>query len=558
MQQARALLGRLRDRILRFGIRRLVLVTVAALFLLLPSFFAFLYIYVSDHTITVFQSEKIRAELYTADGTMIAGEEAASDYIPSGSLVELLQTMDSTKIKTNKTAKDLASLTSVSSVLREKSRTVSYTCYFSLAANDSYCMDESGTVYRLEQSVCDRFFSRHYAEPFYGNAVLPALVTSDGEAVTPKSVSWHYKNWDHQYTEAHLNPTTDELSRSYDMPGALSLSFSAEPDICQIEVFDEEGHSIYTGTHLNLEEVVGEPARMAVTAYWNEHEDGTYYGSASYEFSVKIRDRAVFSLERTATRKGSAVLLSCTNIFDPSRLTFSNLTDGGEVVPDPVFYTTGTTAQALLVFPSHISLSSFEFSVSYGATEQAFSVRLLPTAALPDYTIEDDRPLWRDALRELERYPISAFAAPLLSPQSNLFYSPNDVCLPLGKTDYVGYGFGATVFCQGSSLSFQSPGVEYLATDSEEQAVAAVKSGLVIHKGYSDFLGHFIVLEHGLGLRTWYCHLSSTEAETGAYVRCGETVGRTGMGATASANGVLLLCTVGDQLLNPAFLFDKK
>ena len=76
--------------------------------------------------------------------------------------------------------------------------------------------------------------------------------------------------------------------------------------------------------------------------------------------------------------------------------------------------------------------------------------------------------------------------------------------------------------------------------------IVAVNDGKVIAVGENEFLGKYIVIDHGLGLQTWYLHLSAVSVEVGADVAYKQAIGKSGSTGFIedSSVGFALLYTV--------------
>jgi murein DD-endopeptidase MepM/ murein hydrolase activator NlpD len=114
-------------------------------------------------------------------------------------------------------------------------------------------------------------------------------------------------------------------------------------------------------------------------------------------------------------------------------------------------------------------------------------------------------------LSALRRHPIPA--------------SPLRLARPIAAPTGDGYGPRANRFHSG---------VDFIAPSG--RAVRAAGSGRVAFAGYnSGGYGNLVVIDHALGVSSWYAHLSSISVRHGQSVGAGALVGR--VGATGDATG---------------------
>lgn len=90
----------------------------------------------------------------------------------------------------------------------------------------------------------------------------------------------------------------------------------------------------------------------------------------------------------------------------------------------------------------------------------------------------------------------------------------------------------------------------------EGTPIYAAYAGSVSEVGYSAVRGNYIVLEHGNGVRTVYCHCSTILAEKGANLKSGEVIAA--VGATGQTTGPHLHFEIwlGTTRCNPAWVLE--
>lgn len=97
-------------------------------------------------------------------------------------------------------------------------------------------------------------------------------------------------------------------------------------------------------------------------------------------------------------------------------------------------------------------------------------------------------------------------------------------------------------------------GIDLASTSHAD--VPAANSGKVIFTGFEGIYGNSIILDHGFGLCSLYSHLSETHVTTGAVVKKGDIIGKTGMTGLAGGDHLHFSMMVHDTFVNPVEWWD--
>jgi murein DD-endopeptidase MepM/ murein hydrolase activator NlpD len=82
-------------------------------------------------------------------------------------------------------------------------------------------------------------------------------------------------------------------------------------------------------------------------------------------------------------------------------------------------------------------------------------------------------------------------------------------------------------------------------------SVEAAGAGVVVFVGYKADYGKTIIIDHGNGYQSWYCHLSSVLTAVGKRALKGEVIGRVGMTGRTTGPHLHLTVTMNGALINP-------
>lgn len=421
-----------------------------------------------------------------------------------------------------------------------------YTCYFSLSGKNSYFLDSNGNVFLITVSSATEFLLLPESEYLYNGAKLPKLLTNTLEEIVPSNASWYYKLYDGEYKPATTYTTTED-TRSYGFSGALEIVFEKEPDISSVRAVEaSSGQVVYEGAPQGLSSIIVDPGttlQISLQAEWGHTNEAESYGAISYYFSAIIHDRSTFSLNKTAISSGDFLILTCTNIQSIDKLSMQSTHALTRYT-----YATGNTVYFVIPFPTDMTASTLNFSVTYGASTSNFTVSILEHTEANDVTIPHDDIIRRAISAQAQNELSALFAQSYTSSHQSIYFHGN--ILPMTEYGFTqGYTFGDRLTAIDTSTVLSAVGTEYLA--SVGTAIPALASGKVVSIGHCDALGYYVILDHGLGIQTWYAHLSDFDVHVGDIVSIGQSIGKAGIGGVYSESGVLVLCTVNGHLCDP-------
>jgi hypothetical protein len=226
-------------------------------------------------------------------------------------------------------------------------------------------LDSAGNAFIIPDTYVQKFLLTPYAAGIYDYSSPPQLISNTGDNILPSSLSWNYTIYDNTFVNLKNPETTSEIL-SYKRSGRVSFSFSIAPDYSAVKAYDSTG-LVYQGTlenlaYANIDE--SKALTLDIEATWIKNSSLGYYGTSRYHFTVEPNESAKFYLSENSISSGEFVVLTCTNIADISKITFSSEPD---IKYTPVFFQDGIYVRALIPMSIYLeSPKTYKFTVSCG------------------------------------------------------------------------------------------------------------------------------------------------------------------------------------------------
>ncbi len=420
-----------------------------------------------------------------------------------------------------------------------------YKYYFTTSPTDAYLVDTAGKAYKLGQTEVAQFLATKYSASLYTATATPILTVA-GVETSPSALVWNYETYDGSFVGVDTSGMIYLEKKVISLDGGLNLSFSVVPDYVKITV--KNGDEVIFSDSIDkigeLSLAGGDNFTIDVAAEWYQNAEKDFHGSASYSFIGDIVDPAVFYLGQTEISNGEFVVIGGKNVDDPSKITFTSEPSIGYT---PTFYKEGDYVYALVPISYELENGSdqaYTFTLAYGATTQTMNLNVKSytyknsnvsiTAAVEQATYSEtaQKEAWDTLLPIAQGESLSTHA-----------FEGAFVEVPFSKEATISPGFGRYITVT-SGTKYRHTGCDYNVAKGAD--VYAVNSGTVVYSGMLTATGYIVVIDHGWGLRSWYCHLSENTVEVGDVVKKGDTIGKSGDTGFAQKNRTHIGLTVGD------------
>ena len=504
----------------------------------------------------------ISVSLFDLNGNLIETDTTREDIIERSPLANIFYNLYLTKTEANKPL-EFSEKPNFSFTIDNNSSISSFNCYFNENAKSSYIEDQSGDFYSLNTDAYSLLLKSAYAEAIYTESAPPSLYTPLNDIVIPSQANWTYTLSDDSEKSSNNYETTEELL-TYRIAGAITFAFSRTPNICNVTVDTTNDITVFSGTIEELTTLTAEENSeliVTINAEWKASGDFTSYGTQQYKFKIICSEPSVFDMSKTEATGGEIILLSVSDVDNTDSIIYSPLLELSEEIQaststtakalkelysyKPIFIKKGNNAYALLPIPFGSPTTDFHFSLSCGISKSELTVHIKESSS-NELTITSTDPSKDIALSRAQKAEFSRITFHLKHSQSETLLLSDDFLSP---TDY---GFTlSNKYGSHINNSFTLLANTYNALSEDGISVKSASIGIVSSVGHSELLGNYVIVDHGMGISTWYCGLSDVSVQEKDILKKGDVVGRAGSSSLLCKNGVNVIFSVGEILVNP-------
>lgn len=432
-----------------------------------------------------------------------------------------------------------------------KNGTENYTLYFSLNGA-CYYTDDNDNLRKINTNLADEFLNSKYAVTVYEAIHTPALLTFSNESVIPNKLDLQYTLKNHLAVRGTNSKVTNEILTYYSSD-ITKLTFSSKPDICNLKVvignkkiFDGD---FYAFDFSSVPQDV--TVKYDINATWIKSGTTDCFGTASYTFYVNYSPAPTFSIDKTSLEAGEFLILRATNIISGDRV---NISFSGGLEIKPRFFEKDGYYYAIIPFSVNLYDGNYDLKVVCGETEFIKTISISERNRSESSTIyKTERPVDESDFENM-RGLISSIGLNCTDKhfESNTFINYEDE--RYAEEFYLKLGFGRTrAFEEG--FVFDMIGIEFTASQNLE--IPALGNGIVCASGEDTILGKYIVIDHGFGLKSWYCNISEATLSVGDEVNKGDIIAITGNSMFYGQTGFFLMTTVLDTPVSPYVIYEK-
>jgi murein DD-endopeptidase MepM/ murein hydrolase activator NlpD len=292
--------------------------------------------------------------------------------------------------------------------------------------------------------------------------------------------------------------------------------------------------------------------RLELECTWSQDPEKTYYGTSTYNFYAKLDLPTEFSISNESVSQGDMLVLTASNVNDTQEVIITTeLMDSVNVYKNNDKYIafipidTLTPPMDYIITASTTELNynqetTAEFTITVLDTE--FIEQQLEATTSMSSLLTDENYAYDDALTEI------AYSSPI---QEKLFEG-NFLAPVEGR---ISTEFGTERYTNGSTIPSRHLAIDLAVP--EGTPIAATNTGVVVLSGALKIKGNTIIIDHGMGIYSFYYHLHELYASTGALITKGDIIGTVGTTGYSTGNHLHFGIRQDGVYVNPWTLYEE-
>ena len=420
--------------------------------------------------------------------------------------------------------------------------------------NEAYFTDDSNEHFKIPSEKAAQFIDSEYGEILFDSSTHPTLKLADGTEVIPKKVAWYYRNSSNGWNTASSSGDVKTGMDPVQLSKQLTLNFNNEPDDVRVKI-SREGEIIYDGSYQGLSpDIIGEKtATLAVdiNAAWDNSSEKSSYGEIAYSFLAEVTAPAEFYLGQNEIQQGELVAITGRNIRNISDIEFRSEPDLGYV---PTFFKVNDYVVALVPVSLETEApQTYTFTLTVKGVPQDLTLSVRQRDNFSSPTTNNDATL-EVVNRTRTNATMEAFNNALKTVSltndpgkyfTGRFLEPVDV-----QDMGIRGGYGRRIRIVATGTEYLNHGVDTIAAYSDRNVLAA-NAGKVVYVGEQVYSGKLVIIDHGLGLKTWYMHLGNISVALGDTVEIGQVIGTVGNSGFCVPGSLHYCYTVNGVYVSP-------
>lgn len=344
------------------------------------------------------------------------------------------------------------------------------------------------------------------------------------------------------------SPTPSLLRLSMDQHSKLQLKFSKVPESLDITLYKNDKLALKThSTEIQAKELPGDGEYYGICEIvWDSWSEESFF----YSFGLNVDFPPKLEISDTDIDPGELLVLCAHNLNPEERLDIETDLDF-----KPSSFQIGSKRIILLPVSYYNEPGKvYQVKVAMGDETLSYAIRLNEKEFITQYMTIDTK-IAAATRNEKSAKEINEKLDPLKPIADPEPYWNDKFILPVQGGRVTETDFGKRRFVNNSPTSYRHNGLD-IGHDTGTPVMAANNGRVLIADSLIE-TGNTVVIEHGLGLKTWYYHMSELSVKTGDWVSQGDIIGKVGSTGFSTSPHLHFSASVNGVYINPLTLINE-
>ncbi len=272
-------------------------------------------------------------------------------------------------------------------------------------------------------------------------------------------------------------------------------------------------------------------------------EDGSKF---HYEFFVTAKNLPKITISNLSPFQGEILMIDISNIKQNSLIEIEK-----QFIPSAVLQ---DSHKARFYLPIQFKADAKIYPLTLVINDKSYTYDLDVQAAnfKKDYFSIDTELIKSTSGNPIATNEFNATIRPLYETAELFEYWKGNFILPV-KNARISASFGDMRYINNAKTPSRHGGIDYAIACGTD--VTASNAGKVDFAGFLILTGNTVVIDHGLGLKTYYQHMQNVTVKTGDLVDKGQLIGHVGTTGISTGCHLHFQAMVKTQAFNPNFLY---
>lgn len=404
--------------------------------------------------------------------------------------------------------------------------------------------DSKGVV--IDESDLYAFLSKEQFASLYDDVIAPKVTATSGEDKYTMALTggdFSVKRKDGQFYPKSIGTRGAVPTIKTSAISNIVFGFDLTPDLYNIKLLQAD-KEIFSGNYDALKSFApsqdGE-YELILDIIYNKSEH-PYNANLTYRANIKYDSKIEFTFSADSVALGEVMAIYATNV--PKGKTINCETNLNFT---PKFFEYNKKMTALLPINYNLTAGTYYIKFLVGTYSVKFDIKVDDKAFEVQHLVVSEETTSETIENDKANAEFDQKIPPIKKISDSTIYWKNPFIHPVDGR--ITTEFGMKRYVNDAKTPTRHSGIDIAAAGGTP--IKASNAGRVVFAEFLQLTGNTVVIEHGLGLKTWYYHMSEIDVSVNDMVEQGDIIGKVGTTGFSTGNHLHFAMSVNNVFVNP-------